>query len=102
MRRFTAPLFAFFAGCAGSIADSENRIQSAAGDITSMKEACIHKKQADCAMYTPAVSTQFNEPMIGAIGGQRDRLRGDAALIEEQRNCLQRHQSDPSLVACNG
>jgi len=99
MRRFAGPLFllTLFAGCAGSIADSESRIQRAATSITSMKQACINKNGTDCAIYTPSVSTQFSEPQLGSVGAQRDRLKQDAALIEGQQDCLQRHQSDPSV-----
>jgi hypothetical protein len=103
LRRFALPLAAsmLLAGCAGSISDSENRIQAAAANITSMKQACVERGTADCGIYTPAVSTQFNDPVLGAIGSSRDRLQKEAALIEAQRDCLQRYQSDPS-VNCSG
>ncbi len=107
MRRFAASAVGVLvvAGCAGSIVDSHRRISDAAAAITEMRRACLARNGTDCGSYTPTASVgQVGHPGIfeaPAVWSERSLLQQQAALIEDQRACLERHQSDPK-VDCSG
>lgn len=89
------------AGCAGSIADSHRRIQNEAAAIAAMRRTCLARNGTDCDQYAPAVPVgRLGEPTLADVPGmpaQRKLMQEQAALIEEQRACLEHHQADPTV-----